>query len=108
MSDDDQPAPAGSEYERMLLLDDLESLREEMEEVGVSDLEQVRRWLHPSASDRAGGTMAQADTVALRAILQQMEEYSITTQAQLEEEIATLHAELDALGGDATPLAESP
>jgi len=90
--------PTGAEYEQMLLLDDLESLREEMEEVGVADLEEVRRWLDMPAADRAHGTVGRADLAALRAIRELMEEHGITTRAQLEERIAELHAELDTLG----------
>jgi hypothetical protein len=93
----DEPTP--QEYEQMLLLEDLESLYEEMDEIGVADLEEVRRWLDPPASDRAGGTPSGADRAALTAIRRLMEEHQITTRAQLEERIATLHAELDALGG---------
>src|SRR4051812_45226699 len=90
--------PTGAEYEQMLLLDDLESLREEMEEVGVADLEEVRRWLDMPAADRAHGTVGRADLAALRAIRELMDEHGITTRAQLEERIAALHAELDTLG----------
>lgn len=92
----DEPTP--EEYEQMMLLEDLESLYEEMEEIGVGDLAEVRRWLDMPAADRAGGAPSQADHAALRTIRQLMEEYGITTRAQLEERIAALHAELDALG----------
>jgi hypothetical protein len=86
------------EYDRMLLLEDLESLREEMEEIGVTNLEEVRRWLDAPPADRAHGTVQRADLVALRAIRELMEDHGITTLAQLEEQIAELHAGLDALG----------
>jgi hypothetical protein len=86
------------EYDRMLLLEDLESLREEMEEIGVSNLEEVRRWLDAPPTDRAHGTVARADLAALRSIRELMDEHGITTLAQLEDQIAELHAGLDALG----------
>ena len=92
----DEPTP--EEYEQMMLLEDLESLHEEMEEIGVSDLAEVRRWLDLPAADRAGGAPSRADRAALQAIQQLMEEHGITTRAELEERIAALHAELDALG----------
>jgi hypothetical protein len=82
----------------MLLLEDLESLREEMEEVGVTNLEEVRRWLDAPPADRAHGTIPHSDLVALRSIRQLMEEYGVSTLAQLEEQIAQLHADLEALG----------
>jgi hypothetical protein len=87
-----------SDYEGMLLLEGLESLREEMEEVGVTNLEEVRRWLDAPHADRAHSTIARADLVALRAIREGMEDYDVTTLAQLEERIAELHSALDALG----------
>jgi len=90
-------AEAG-EYDRMLLLEDLESLREEMEEIGVTNLAEVRRWLDAPHADRAHGSIQRADLVALRAIRALMEDHGITTLAQLEDQIAALHAELDALG----------
>ena len=89
---------SGEEYEQMLLLEDLESLREEMEEIGVANLEEVRRWLDMPAADRAPGTIGRADLAALRAIRELMVEHGITTRAQLEERIAALHTELDTLG----------
>ena len=92
----DEPTP--EEYEQMMLLEDLESLHEEMEEIGVGDLAEVRRWLDMPAADRTGGAPSQADRTALQTIRQLMEEYGITTRAQLEERIAALHAELDAVG----------
>lgn len=87
------------EYDQMMLLEDLESLREEMEEVGVTNLEEVRRWLGPPHTDRAHGVVARADVAALRAIREMMEEHGITTLAQLEEQVADLHAALDTLAG---------
>jgi hypothetical protein len=86
------------EYDRMLLLEDLESLREEMEEVGVTNLEEVRRWLDAPPADRAHGAIPRSDLVALRSIRQLMEEYGVSTLVQLEEQIAQLHADLEALG----------
>lgn len=88
------------DYDRMLLLEDLESLREEMEEVGVTNLEEVRRWLDAPHADRAHGTIPRADLVALRSIRTLLEEHAITTLVQLEEQIAELHADLDALGDE--------
>jgi hypothetical protein len=96
MTDDTE----AGEYDRMLLLEDLESLREEMEEVGVTNLEEVRRWLDAPAADRAHGSVPRADLVALRSIRELMEDHGITTLAQLEDEIAELHAGLDALGAE--------
>ena len=86
------------EYDRMLLLEDLESLREEMEEIGVTNLEEVRRWLDAPPADRAHGMVQRADLVALRAIRELMEDHGITTLAQLEAQIAELNAGLDTLG----------
>ena len=87
-------------YDRMLLLEDLESLREEMEELGVTNLAEVRRWLDVPPADRAHGVAPRADLVALRSIRALMDDHGITTLAELEERIAALHAELDALGED--------
>jgi hypothetical protein len=87
-------------YDRMLLLEDLESLREEMEELGVTNLAEVRRWLDAPPADRVHGAVPRADLVALRSIRALMDDHSITTLAELEERIAELHAELDALGED--------
>ena len=88
--------PADGQYAQMLLLEDLESLREEMEEVGVRDREEVRRWLDAPPADRAAGTPSRAELAALRAILELMDEHGIPSLAVLESRIAALHADLDA------------
>ena len=43
----DDPEADDAEYDQMLVLEDLESLAEEMDEVGVTDRDQARRWLRP-------------------------------------------------------------
>ena len=61
-------APDDDEYEQMLLLEDLESLAEEMDEVGVTDLAEVRRWLAVGAADAEAGVPGAADRAGLEAI----------------------------------------
>ncbi len=92
----DTTRPAGDRYERLLELEDLESLAEEMDEIGVQDVAEVRRWLAQPRDSRAVGAPPAADTAALRSILVLMEELGIGDRATLHDRIRTLHLELDA------------
>ncbi len=92
MSNGDQPA---GEYDQMLLLEDLESLAEEMDEVGVRDVDAVRRWLATPRSDEQVGVPTVADEVALKAILDLMEELGVRSRDDLAARIQTLHESLD-------------
>lgn len=88
MSDAAQPP---SEYDQLLLLEDLESLAEEMDEVGVRTLDEVRRWLTMPRTDAHLGVPAAADEVALKAILDLMEELEVTDRDSLAARIRTMH-----------------
>ncbi len=89
------PEGPRGEYDRMLLLEDLESLAEEMDEVGVRDLAEVRHWLATPRSDEQVGVPTVADEVALKSILDLMEELGITSRDELAARIHTMHESLD-------------
>src|SRR5438552_834934 len=78
---DEQAAP--SDYEQMLLLEDLESLAEEMDEIGVRDIGEVRRWLAQPRGAHALGVPPAADEAALKSILALMEALDVTDRAAL-------------------------
>lgn len=44
--DDEQPDRTDEEYDTLALLDQLESMEEEMEELGVTTLDEVRKRIH--------------------------------------------------------------
>ncbi|HUS17475.1 MAG TPA: hypothetical protein VM536_20960 [Chloroflexia bacterium] len=89
---DDRATP--SDYDQMLLLEDLESLAEEMDEVGVADIEEVRHWLATPASDIQAGVPPVADQVALKSILDLMEELEVQSRDELAARIRTMHEEM--------------
>jgi len=92
MAKGDQPP---GEYDQLLLLEDLESLAEEMDEVGVRDVDEVRRWLALPQSDDQGGVPLVADRVALKSILDLMEELGVASRDDLAARIQTMHERLD-------------
>lgn len=92
MSNDDPPA---GDYDQMLLLEDLESLAEEMDEVGVRDVDEVRRWLATPRRDEQVGVPSVADEVALKSILDLMEELEVRSRDDLAARIQTMHESLD-------------
>jgi hypothetical protein len=83
------------EYDQMLALEDLESLAEEMDEVGVTDRDQARGWLRPPGGPAQAGVPSAADEAALRAILDMMEELGVTDRAQLDARIRALRDQMD-------------
>lgn len=87
----------GSEYEQMLLLEDLESLAEEMDEAGVADRAEVQRWLTQPRTDAALGVPSAADTAALKSILALMDELEVTDRAELAVRIRQMQEQLDPL-----------
>ncbi len=90
-----------SEYEKALLLEGMESLAEEMDEVGVAGSDEVMRWLATPRTDERLGVPSAADEVALKTILDMMEELGISTRAELANRIRALQEELDWLDDDA-------
>lgn len=92
MSKSDEPA---GDYNQMLLLEDLESLAEEMDEVGVRDVDAVRRWLAVPRSDEQVGVPTVADEAALKSILDLMEELGVQSRDDLAARIQTMHESLD-------------
>ena len=88
-------APDDGEYEQMLLLEDLESLAEEMDEVGVTDLAEVRRWLAVATADAQAGVPGAADRAGLEAIARLMADLGVTSRAALATRIRALHEQLD-------------
>ena len=97
MSDDTgrPAAPDGDEYEQMLLLEDLESLAEEMDEVGVSDLAEVQRWLSGDTTDPQAGVPGAADRAGLEAIVRLMADLGVTSRAELATRIRALQEQMD-------------
>lgn len=83
------------EYEQMLLLEDLESLAEEMDEVGVADVAEVKRWLAVSHQGGQEGIPGAADEAALRAILDLMEELEVSSRTELDGRIRALQEQMD-------------
>jgi hypothetical protein len=83
------------EYSEMLLLEDLESLAEEMDEIGVRDIDEVRRWLAVPRTDQQAGTPPVADEVALKSILDLMEELEVTSRDDLAARIRTMQETMD-------------
>ncbi|MGI8587856.1 MAG: hypothetical protein ACR2M0_09245 [Chloroflexia bacterium] len=86
---------SNSEYEKTLLLEDMESLAEEMDEIGVAGSYEVMRWLAVPRTDERLGVPGTADEVALKTILDMMEELGISTRAELANRIRALQEELD-------------
>ena len=91
----DDPEADDAEYDQMLVLEGLESLAEEMDEVGVTDRDQVRRWLRPPGGPAQAGVPSAADEAALYAILGMMEDLGITNRAQLDARIRALREQMD-------------
>lgn len=91
----DDPEADDAEYDQMLVLEDLESLAEEMDEVGVTDRDQARRWLRPPGGPAQAGVPSAADEAALHAILGMMEDLGITNRAQLDARIRALREQMD-------------
>ena len=89
------PVPDDDEYEQMLLLEDLESLAEEMDEVGVTDLAEVRRWLAVDATDAQAGVPGAADRAGLEAIARLMADLGVTSRAELATRIRTMQEQMD-------------
>ena len=85
---------AGSEYERMLLLEDLESLAEEMDEIGVRNVEEVQRWLAQPRAAEVVGVPSAADEAALKSILTMMEELGISDRDTLATRIRQMQEEM--------------
>lgn len=79
------PDPANSPYEVLLALDDLESLREELAEVGAT-----------TAAELAA--LATAEALAL---LDDLRAYDLDSLAALNARLAALHERLDRLAGEA-------
>ncbi|HMA34539.1 MAG TPA: hypothetical protein VKY74_08660 [Chloroflexia bacterium] len=90
----DKPT-AADDYEQMLLLEDLESLAEEMDEVGVADIAEVRRWLAQPRTDAQLGVPSAADQAALQSILDRMDELAVTSRAALATRIRGLQEQMD-------------
>lgn len=93
MDDKDISANEGEEYELMLTLEQLESLEEELEEVGFSNLSEVEAALDQSTS---------ADHDERRQLLQEihdlMLELDVTNLAAIREQIQEINHQLDGLG----------
>jgi hypothetical protein len=87
MSDD-------SEYEQMLLLEDLESLAEEMDEIGVRDRAEVDRWLAEAAAGTPGVPGA-ADAAALESIRTLMDDLGVMDRADLAARIRAMQEQMD-------------
>jgi hypothetical protein len=66
-----------------------------MDEVGVTDRDQARRWLRPPGAAGQAGVPSAADEAALHAILGMMEELDITDRAQLDARIRALREQMD-------------
>src|SRR4051794_39485258 len=88
----------GDNYSATLLLEDLESLREQMDEAGVDNMDQVRRWLDQPLTDQAVGVPSAADRANLFAVFELMQELEISNRQQLDERIRQLQQ--DAFWGD--------
>jgi hypothetical protein len=88
-------APDDDEYAQMLLLEDLESLAEEMDEVGVTDVAEVRRWLSGDTTDPQAGVPGAADRAGLEAIARMMADLGVTSRAELATRIRTMQEQMD-------------
>jgi len=88
-------APDDDEYEQMLLLEDLESLAEEMDEVGVTDLAEVRRWLSGDTTDPQAGVPGAADRAGLEAIARMMADLGVTSRTDLATRIRAMQEQMD-------------
>jgi hypothetical protein len=96
MSDESgRRAAPDDEYAQMLLLEDLESLAEEMDEVGVTDLAEVQRWLSGDTIDPAAGVPGAADRAGLEAIVRLMADLGVTSRADLATRIRTMQEQMD-------------
>ncbi len=71
-------------YETMVLLDDLESLREQLEEIGVS-----------SRTEAEARLAAYPDEVAISEVLDLMEELGVEDLAALNARLTDLHVAMD-------------
>jgi len=73
----------GEEYDQMMLLEEMESLRETLAELGCTTRQQVEARLaakgDPSVSD----------------VLDWMDQLGVSSSTELDQRIATLHAQLD-------------
>jgi hypothetical protein len=77
---DENPAPTDDPtYDALLTLDDLESLREEMEEVGATTADDLARRADPAAAETLAGLRA----------------HGLTSLAGLTARIDELHRQLD-------------
>jgi hypothetical protein len=88
-------APDDDEYAQMLLLEDLESLAEEMDEVGVADLAEVRRWLAVDTTDVQAGVPGAADRAGLEAIARMMAELGVASRAELATRIRAMQEQME-------------
>jgi hypothetical protein len=89
------PVPDDDEYAQMLLLEDLESLAEEMDEVGVTDMAEVRRWLAVATTDVQAGVPGAADRAGLEAIARMMADLGVTSRAELATRIRAMQEQMD-------------
>jgi len=96
-----QEDPNSREYALMLEIERLESLREEMDEAGFSTFEQVEAALTLTQGEAAAD--GANDLVSSRALLQEIREelleLGLTTYAEVNDQISTLHRQLDELEG---------
>jgi hypothetical protein len=96
MSDESgRPAAPDDEYAQMLLLEDLESLAEEMDEVGVTDLAAVRRWLSGDTTDPQAGVPGAADRAGLETIARMMADLGVTSRTDLATRIRAMQEQME-------------
>lgn len=95
------PESANQEYELMLTIERLESVREEMDEVGFSTLNEVEAALKlTDGSSQGNGTSQLAEKRALLLeIRDELLDLGLATYAEVDDQIATLHRQLDHLEG---------
>ncbi len=96
-----QEDPSSREYTVMLNIERLESLREEMDEAGFSTFDQVEAALSLTQGEAAadGANDLVSSRALLQEILDELLELGLTSYAEVNDQIGTLHRQLDELEG---------